>query len=317
MQYELFPYTLKFTFPFKLAHSYRTSTPCMYLKLLHNAYTGWGEAVFPPYYPENVNTFKAFMEQIKLPEYVHDLDIGAYIEKVGRHVPGNTFAKAALDMALHNLKYYAAGISVQHYYHLPVARVHSSFTIGIAPDNEIKEKLQAGQSFQYYKLKVNESEIGRIINTYVSLSDKPFVVDANQGFSDPAEALKWCNKLKKYGALYIEQPFLKEDLQSHGWLKQRSPLPVIADESFQSIEDLDRVKDYFDGINIKLMKCGGIAAAYHIFQKARRLNMKTVMGCMAESSLAIQAARNLAPLATWADLDGNYLLENDPFLHSG
>ena len=166
-------------------------------------------------------------------------------------------------------------------------------------------------NFEYIKLKVDQDNIERIINHYSKTSSKPFVVDANQGFTDKNIALEWTHKLLERHVAYLEQPFDKDDLESHEWLKERSPIPIIADESFQSISDLKKVQDAFDGINIKLMKCGGIFNAFNCFQEAKSLELKTVLGCMSESSIAIDAAWNLAPLANWVDLDGPFLITND------
>jgi L-alanine-DL-glutamate epimerase-like enolase superfamily enzyme len=115
------------------------------------------------------------------------------------------------------------------------------------------------------------------------------------------------------GVQYLEQPFHKEDLESHAWLKARSPIPIIADESFQNFNDLETVVKHFDGINLKVMKCGGIAEGVRSLQRAKEMELKSIIGCMSESSVVSNASKQISSLADWVDLDGPLLLTNDLF----
>lgn len=316
MKYKIHPYKLEFKFPFKLAHTTRDHTLNAYLELSDDQYTAWGEVVFPPYYPETLESFKTFMNQIILPENFSKIDLKNYLNDINEKIPANFFSKAALDIALHNLFVMHKKTSIRELYQIPFKKKTTSFTIGISSNLELEEKIEFAHDFDYIKLKVNEAEMARIVNMYRVNTDKPFVIDANQGFESKEAALEWCIELKKMGVAYFEQPFHKDDFKSHEWLTERSPIPIIADESFQSLADIEKVKTAFNGINVKLMKCGGIAPAYACLTKAKEMNLKTILGCMSESSIAVNAAWNLAPLANWVDLDGPFLIKNDTFFNT-
>lgn len=312
--YAIQPYQLRFRFPFRLAHTSREYTDNAYLKLYYNGIEALGEAVYPPYYPETPASLQFLMSNITLPEQLPDA-LDEFLTLQTASFPDLPFSRAALDMALHNLQAAHTGIPIRERYRIPDEDKASSFTIGMSSDEEMKEKIEYGlqEEFTYFKLKVNQEEIERIVNTYMNYSSLPFVVDANQGFEDREAALFWANQLMKYGVAYIEQPFHKDDLASHAWLKARTTLPIIADESFREHHVLPEIVQSFDGINVKLMKSGGILPAYKTLKKARTKGLKTVLGCMADSSVGIRAANHLAPLTDWIDLDGTYLITNDPY----
>lgn len=189
----------------------------------------------------------------------------------------------------------------------------TSFTIGISENEEMRKKINENLDKNYFKLKVSESEISRIITTFMETTDHPFTIDANQGFTERQKALKWSFKLADLGVDYMEQPFHKDDLESHAWLKKQSPIPIIADESFQTYSDLEKTYKYFDGVNLKLMKCGGVYEGWKCLNRAQEMELKTIIGCMSESTIACNAALHLAPLADWTDLDGPLLITNDLF----
>lgn len=313
MKYSILPYKLEFKFPFRLAHTTRDHTLNAYLEIKDSSHTAYGELVFPPYYPETLASFTAFMAAVQLPSTILEVDLRVYLKQLDFQLPGNTFAKAALDIALHNLLTKHKQKTIAELYQITPQKKSSSFTIGISSNEELEQKIEFADTFDYIKLKVNEAEMCRIINLYRVNTDKPFVIDANQGFKSKEAALEWCVELKKMGVAYLEQPFDKNDFNSHAWLSERSPIPIIADESFQRLTDLDKIKTAFNGVNIKLMKCGGISEAYDCLTQASLLGLKTVLGCMSESSVAVTAAWHLAPLADWVDLDGPFLIKNDDY----
>jgi L-alanine-DL-glutamate epimerase-like enolase superfamily enzyme len=146
-----------------------------------------------------------------------------------------------------------------------------------------------------------------------SMTSKPLCVDVNQGWKDRARALEMSHWLKEKGVLFLEQPMPKEMKDDIAWLTQNSPLPVIGDEAVQNVNDILNNRDVYSGINIKLMKCGGLNAAMKMINVARAFGMKVMIGCMTETSCAVTAAAQLSPLADWCDLDGNLLISNDPF----
>ncbi|MDE6332971.1 MAG: dipeptide epimerase, partial [Muribaculaceae bacterium] len=144
-------------------------------------------------------------------------------------------------------------------------------------------------------------------------SDVPLCVDANQGWNDREWALDMCHWLSERGCQFVEQPFDKKRIDDTAWLRERSPLPIIADEFLQRLPDVRRAAEAYDGINIKLMKSTGMHEAYKMAVLARALGMKVMLGCMTETSCAVTAAAQLAPMVDWADLDGNLLIANDRF----
>jgi L-alanine-DL-glutamate epimerase-like enolase superfamily enzyme len=306
-----FPYRLQFKYPFRIAHTERTGTDNVYVLLRQGEFTAWGECVFIPYYSETLETFKTLISNTPLPTNTED--IGAYSSYLKNLFPDSYFCIGALDIALHNLRTATTGLSITAQYNLPENTKGTSFTFGIADDAELERKFNDNPSMEYYKLKVNEQEVNRIISTYKRLTDKPYTIDANQGFSDRNEVLKLTYRLADEGVAYIEQPFHKEDLESHAWLKSRSPIPVIADESFQNFQDLEKVVNYFDGINLKVMKCGGISEGVACLKRAQEMELKSIIGCMSESSVVNDASKQIAGLADWVDLDGPLLLTNDLF----
>jgi L-alanine-DL-glutamate epimerase-like enolase superfamily enzyme len=181
----------------------------------------------------------------------------------------------------------------------------------------MQEKVQHGlsQGFQIFKLKlINENPLDTI-SWFLQTTDKPFMVDANQSWTNNAELSgHYINLMfKDAGCLLMEQPFEKENWEKTSLLKTVSEVPIYADESCQRISDLEKVAENFSGVNIKLMKCGGITEAYQMIKKARQLKLKILIGCMSESSVGCTAAAHLSPLTDYADLDGPYLITNDPF----
>jgi len=308
---EYFPYRLNFKYPFRLSHTERTGTDNLYLKLSTEKHSAWGECVFIPYYPETLATFKEINKTLQLPENTEN--INEYIQQLKQQFPNSNFCIAAIDIALHNLKSKTTGQSIAEQYQLKGQPNKSSFTIGISSDSEMEQKLFENAEMSYFKLKVNQEEVNRIISTFQLFSKKPFTIDANQGFTDKSDALKLSYKLADLGVQYMEQPFHKDDLESHLWLKARSPIPILADESFQTYADFEKIVKHFDGVNIKVMKSGGISETYKCLKRAQEMELKSIIGCMSESSVAIDASMQIASIADFVDLDGNLLITNDLF----
>jgi L-alanine-DL-glutamate epimerase-like enolase superfamily enzyme len=166
-------------------------------------------------------------------------------------------------------------------------------------------------AYKILKVKLGAGTDKDIINTIRKATDKPICVDVNQGWKDRNYAMDMANWLKDKNVLFIEQPMPKTQADDIAWLTRNSPLPVIADEAVQTVNDLLSVKGIYSGVNIKLMKCGGMDAAFKMAQVAKLMGMKVMIGCMTETSCAVSAAAQLSPLADWADLDGNLLISND------
>ena len=146
-----------------------------------------------------------------------------------------------------------------------------------------------------------------------AVTKKPLRVDANEGWKNKEEAVRKINWLEKQGVEFIEQPMPAEMIEETRWVRSRVHIPIIADEACLHPQDIPKLREAYDGINVKLDKCGGMLEAYRMIQIARALGMKVMIGCMVSSSCTVTAAAQLSPLVDYADLDGNLLISNDPY----
>lgn len=309
------PYDLILRHTFTIANSSRTTTPVVLTEIEYDGVKGYGEASLPPYLKETQQSVIAFLKKIKLERFTNPFeleDILAYVDSIEE---GNTAAKASVDIALHDLVGKLIG---RPWYRLwgysPEKAPDTSFTIGIDNTNIIKDKVQeAVPHYNLLKVKLGTEKDKEIIEAVRNITDKPLVADANQGWKDKFYALDMIYWLKERNVKMIEQPVPKHALDDAAWITERSPLPVFADESFQRLPDVLRLKGAFSGVNIKLMKCTGMREARKIIDTARSVGMLVMIGCMTETSCAVSAASQLSPAVDWADLDGNLLITNDCF----
>jgi L-alanine-DL-glutamate epimerase-like enolase superfamily enzyme len=310
---SLHPYQLQFKFPFRISHGLRTLTDAVYVKLEHEGLVGWGEAALPPYLPETQKSVIEFLTTFSASLSSNSLD--DWFEKLEPESK-NMCAKAALDMALWDLKSQLEKKSVGELLGIePKEARLNTFTIGISSFSEMQQKVREADKYGFgmFKIKLDGQNDEEMISNFKKLSAKPFAVDVNEGWSNVAEAADKISWLEEEGCFFIEQPLRKDALDEMKLLKGKSSLPLYADESCQRLNDIERLGDCFDGINIKLMKCGGITEAHQMALKANALGLEILIGCMSESSVGCTAAAHLAPLANFTDLDGPYLITNDPF----
>ena len=315
MKMRFFPYELKLKHVFTVASYSRTTTPDVQVEIEYEGVTGYGEASMPPYLGQTVDTVMAFLRKVDLEQFSDPFgleDILAYVDSLS---PGDTAAKAAVDIALHDLVGKLLGAPWYKIWGLNKEKTPSTtFTIGIDTPDVVRGKTRevAGQ-FNILKVKLGRDNDKEMIRTIRSVSALPIAVDANQGWSDRQYALDMIHWLKEQGIVMIEQPMPKEQLDDIAWITQQSPLPVFADESLQRLNDVTALKGAFTGINIKLMKCTGMREAWKMVTLTRALDMKVMVGCMTETSCAVSAAAQLSPVVDFADLDGNLLISNDRF----
>ena len=308
------PYELKLKHSFNLAKSSRTTTPDVQVEIEYDGMVGYGEASMPPYLGESVDSVCAFLSKVDLSRFSDPFRLEEILEYVDSIAEGNRAAKASVDIALHDL---LGKIMGQPWYKIwglsPEKSPNTSFTIGIDTEDVVRQKMEEAKPYKVIKVKMgldNDKELVRVIR---SMTDVPICVDANQGWNDKNYALEMIEWLSERNCLFVEQPMPKEMLEETAWLRERSRLPIIADEVFQRLPDIPKLSQYYDGINIKLMKSTGMHEAYKMIVLARALGMKVMIGCMTETSCAVSAAAQLAPLVDWADLDGNLLISNDRF----
>ena len=315
MKMKFFPYELKLKHVFTVASFSRTTTPDVQVEIEYEGVTGYGEASMPPYLGQTVDSVMTFLSKVNLEQFNDPFeleDILAYVDSLS---PGDTAAKAAVDIALHDLVGKLLGAPWYKIWGLNKEKTPSTtFTIGIDTPDVVREKtLEVAGQFNILKVKLGRENDKEMIQTIRSVSTLPIAIDANQGWKDKYYALDMIHWLKEQGIVMIEQPMPKEQLEDIAWVTQQSPLPVFADESLQRLSDVAALKGAFTGINIKLMKCTGMREAWKMVTLARALDMKVMVGCMTETSCAISAAAQFSPAVDFADLDGNLLISNDRF----
>ncbi len=309
------PYELKLKHVFTVSSFSRSTTPDVQVRIDYDGYTGYGEASMPPYLGQTVESVCSFLKKVDLEQF-HDPfcidDILTYIDSLS---DGDSAAKAAVDIALHDLVGKIIGAPWHRMLGLnPEKTPNTTYTIGIDTDEMVKLKTRevAGQ-FKILKVKLGTPRDREMIRAIREVSDLPIAVDVNQGWKNKKKALDEIFWLKEQGIVMVEQPMPKEMLDANAWLTERSPLPTFADEAIQRLKDIPAVKGAYTGINIKLMKCTGMREAWKMMNYARAEGMKVMIGCMTETSCAIAAAAQLSPAVDFADLDGNLLIANDIF----
>jgi len=314
MTLRYYPYTLELKHTFTIATSSRTTTPTMMVELEADGQIGYGEASMPPYLGESQETAAAFLSRIDMGRYDDLFLVQDILADVDRIAPGNRAAKAAFDIALHD---WVGKKFDQPWYRIwgldPAKTPVTSFTIGIDTAEVVRQKVREADIYKVLKVKLGRENDREMIETIRSVTDKPIRVDVNQGWTDRAAALKMIEWLATKGIEFVEQPMPKEQIDDLAWLRERSPLPIVADESVTRLPDVRKAYGVYDGVNIKLMKCTGMHEAFAMVTLARALDMKIMLGCMTETSCAISAAAQLSPMVDWADLDGAVLIKNDLF----
>ncbi len=224
----------------------------------------------------------------------------------------NGAAKCALDIALHDLVGTLLGIPVHELIGLPAAIPPTDFTIGIDEPAIVAQRAQRAAAFPALKIKLGGPQDLATLRAVREVFTGPIRVDANTGWTrDDAERL--LPDVIALGVELIEQPFAARAYRDLAWLQERSSIPIVADESAVTYEDLDALVGIVAGVNVKLAKCGGIGAANAMLSRARGLGFKTFLGCMEETQVGIAGSAAVASLADWVDLDGCLLLADDPF----
>jgi L-alanine-DL-glutamate epimerase-like enolase superfamily enzyme len=320
MRIETQRLTLRLENPFTIAHGTTTERQNVLVRICDGERTGVGEAAVVPYYKE---TPERVINALTDPAVVVALGDDARLlhDALDRLPPSeSTAARAALDMALHDLWGQRLGQPLYRLWGLNPARAPvSSFTIALDTDEAAyRDRLRAAPPFSLYKIKLGSGawqtdlDIARIAR---ETTGAQIAVDANCAWRAD-DALQIIPRLAALDVAYIEQPIGRDD--HDGWRALRDHRaadwpPLMADESAQNAQDVLALNGLADGVNIKLAKCGGLRAALGMVTLARQLGMRAMIGCMVESSVAVTAASHLAPLVDFADLDGNLLLSNDPY----
>jgi len=306
------------THPFVIARGGASEHRLIRVRLIDDdGVEGWGEAAPNRFYGETADT--ALGALARLEPIVQAADPWAIEDteaELNRALRFNASVKSAISAALHDLAGKKLGIPVYKMWGLDPARApFSSFTIAIAAsDAELRERIAQAAAYPVLKIKLGTDRDEQIIRTVRDAApDKILRVDANAAWN-PKSALRMIEILRELAVEYVEQPLPPHDVDGLRFVRERSPLPVIADESCVVASDIPRLVGAVDGINIKLSKCGSLREALRMIATARAHNMLVMAGCMIETSLGITAAAHFAPLLDFADFDGAALLADDPYV---
>ena len=308
-------YELKFKYPFGIAHGTRTGTDALYIKAISGSNTGYGEAALPPYLGYDIRKLLLVIplvnQFISGNKGIEIADLRSAFQLQFDLFP--TPLIAAIDCALWDLEASIKSISVEKLIQVDKNTPFCSYTLGFSSIEDQKTKLKEASDFRLFKFKLgSELDRERILefkkeNTY------KFCIDANQAWDTIHFATKETTWLKEQGCIFIEQPFKTNNIEDLAKLYNASELPIILDESIQNMESYLKVRDICDGINIKLVKCGGITPALELIKLAKRDGKIILVGCMSEGSCGAAAASCLSGFADYVDLDGPVLTSNDPF----
>jgi L-Ala-D/L-Glu epimerase / N-acetyl-D-glutamate racemase len=279
--------------------------------------TGVGEASPIGRYHESPTTVETFFRRVDARRLSFD-DVAASMSYLNSLSPGDMAAKCALNLALVDGAARKRGQPVYDYFGLGFREQHhvTSFSIGIDRPENIRKKVIAAASYPVLKVKVGVPEEQAILAALREVAPtKPVRMDANEGWKSKEEALDRLEWLAQDGHIqFVEQPMPQTTpARDLVWLKERSPLPLLADESYHSAQDIAHCAECFHGVNVKLVKTGGVSAGYEALKVARAAGLKTMIGCMIETSVLISAAAHLAELCDFLDVDGNLLTTNDPY----
>lgn len=313
LKLSFYPYELQLRHTFTVSSYSRKTTPGVQVCIEYEGVTGYGEASMPPYLGQSVETVTAFLSKVKLEQFKDPFQMETILAYIDSLSPGDGAAKAAIDIALHDLTGKLIGLPWWRIWGLDATKApDTTFTIGIDTPEVVREKTkECADRFNILKVKVGLDNDKEMISTIREITDLPLAVDANQGWKDKEKALDEIFWLYENGVVMVEQPMAKERMDDNAWITERSPIPVFADEAIQRLADIPSIKGAYHGINIKLMKCTGMREAWKMVNYARAEGMKVMVGCMTETSCAVSAAAQLSPAVDFADLDGNLLITND------
>lgn len=307
---------LKTRHPFVIARGGSSGWRTVWVRLRDgDGVEGWGEAAPNRFYGETAESVVVALEELRpLIEGLDPFDLEGAEQAMEKALRYNASARSAVSAALHDLVAKRLGVPLYRLWGLnPAASPRSSFTIGIADDETLRKRVEEAAEYPVLKVKLGTDRDRDILHIIRKAApDKTLRVDANAAWT-PRQAVRMAEILNDYDVEFLEQPLPAHDIEGLRFVRERSPLPIIADESCLTSRDVARLVGAVDGVNLKLAKCGGLREALRIIVTARSHGMLVMAGCMIESSLGIGAAAHLAPLLDFADLDGAALLANDPF----
>ena len=318
MNVTVYTVDLHLEVPFAISRAVRTEKRVVIVEVADGERIARGEASPDPFFGE---TSESLERQVRdsvaiLPE--DPADLATLRRRLDERFPHGGAAAAAIDIAAHDRAAQAAGVPLRTFLGLaPGEAPPTSFTIGIAEPDVMGKRAEAAaaKGFSVLKVKLGHGDDdAAILERIRAVFSGTIRVDPNAAWS-PQEAPARIEKIVPFGIEFVEQPVPPDDIDGLRYVRERSALPIVADEAAVRLPDVDRLASACDGINVKLQKCGGVAEARAMIARAHELGLKVMLGCRAaETSVGIAAAAHLAPAVEWADLDGNILTIDDPFI---
>lgn len=309
-------YKLLYRQAFGTAHGSRHGTEAVFVRIEFEGSTGYGEATLPPYVDETpasvIGTLSFIDIQSVITNYLNQ-GISSF-QGWDQHVP--PAARAAITTAVLDLQSKRSGRSVADLLGLSPKhsdRTATSVTLGIGSIADIPYRISQLPHSDLIKVKLGGTEDIATVKAVQACDQRPMLLDANQGWNSVADALRVLETVGPGRLAGLEQPFAKDAWALHAQLQTQLDVPIHGDESIQDISDMETAVGHFQGVNIKLMKCGGLDRALAMIYRAKDLDLKVMLGCMSESSLGCAAMAQLQSYADIADLDGPWLIGNDPF----
>ena len=314
MKISVRKHVLRLSKAFTISRGSITEKETLFVELSHEGIVGRGEGSPIPRYGE---TPASCLDALERMGAIATGSPEAYVSLLGelaRAEPGEHAARAAMDAAVMDWVGKSLGAPLYRLWGLePAAMPPTSMTISIDTPENVRERAREASGYRILKIKLGGVDDRAMVEAIREVTDRPIRGDANEGYPDRETALREIEWLAERNVELVEQPLAADRLEDAIWLKERSPLPIIADEAFVSSENLADLARGYDGINIKLVKSGGTLPAREAITLARSHGLSVMLGCTVESSLGIAAAAHLAPLVDYVDLDGNLLLANDPY----
>lgn len=308
---------LQFKTPFVLASGTRSKTEALILELNQAGVSGYGEACFPPYVQENreetLNRLNELLLKLHFPDFKTSKEIVEFVDAF--NLP--PYSRSILVNALFDFSSQQNQLALSDFLGVENStnRYRTTLTVTRSDLDSITEKKLLAVGFSHLKLKLNGDDDIKFVADVKQLLNKSFCVDVNQGWENKTddEVIYLTNLLKQHDCELIEQPFHKGNHERHRWLSSQKLMPVIADEGLQNLNEYKNYKSCYDGVNVKLLKCGGIDRAADWAKQIKTENKIVIIGCMSESSCGCATAIHLGGLADYLDTDGPFLITNDPF----
>ena len=303
--------------PFAISRAVRTEKRVVLVELEEDGRMSRGEASPDAFFGETTESLEREVREATrlVPEDPHDL--ATLRTRLDRRFPHGGAAAAAIDILAHDRAAQAAGVPLRTFLGLaPAEAPPTSFTLGIAEPEVMAERAAAAaaKGFEVLKVKLGHGDDEAVLTAIRERFSRTIRVDPNAAWT-AEETPARIERILRFGIEFVEQPIAADDIEGLRYVRERSAVPIVADEAAVRLADVDRLAGACDGINVKLMKCGGVAEARDMIARAHELGLKVMLGCRAaETSVGIAAAAHLAPAVEWADLDGNLLITDDPFV---